>query len=168
MSYDPAVLAALYSFQHRRGNWKTLPLSTCLGLVSLIPSSCPVVRSGSLEAASRSSLIYLSVPFIEIWQSLWICEFLLPYLLSPSLFHVYPTEGLWCCKPTASWGEELRTDVLHSSFLSGKKEDEKILPEINGAIHMSRSCCIKLHLCLKPYSSPFCILTQLRTCNYDE
>lgn len=127
----------------------------------------PQCESWVSQKQHTTPVVYLPVPFIEIWQSLWMglssatCSPPLPFMCTLQ-------RELRCCKQTASWSEELRIDVLHSSFLSGKREDDKILPEMNGAIHTSQSCCFKLHLCFKPYSSPSCIVTQLRTPDCDE
>lgn len=102
----------------------------------------------------------------RLLRSEGLCEYvnLSSYTCSPPLSFICSLhrELRWC-RQTASWDEEQRIDVLHFSFLSVKGEDEKILPEMNGVIHTSQYCYFKLHLCLKPYSSPSCILTQLRT-----
>lgn len=78
----------------------------------------------SLKVAYHSRMVNLPVPFTETWQSLWICEFNHPYLLfpfPPCPFTCTLQRELSCCKQTASWGEELRADVIYSSFLSGKR-----------------------------------------------
>lgn len=58
--------------------------------------------------------------------------------------------------------------MVQFSFLSEKKENEEILSEINGAIHTFQSSCFKLHICLKSYSSPSCILAQFCISDFDE
>lgn len=155
------VLVAFYSLPHRLWNWKTLRLK--MELFSVIPSSCFSMRAGCLRSSTllhtTSSHFYWD---LTISAGMWTSLLALPLCLS-----FVPYRGNWEVQ-RVSWIEEVRTGMLHSSFLSEKKEDEKILPEMNGAIHTFQSCCFKLYICLKPHSSPSCILTQFSTCDFDE
>lgn len=155
---------------HKMGSANTPPLKT--------------YRSGFcnslflLSVRARSFRICLSFqrgrpadPFycdLTAFMGVWIY---LPYLLSPSYLSCVLCGGSWDSgsrQHARDWGEELRTDVPPSSDLSGDRRDEKIPSEMNGAIHTSQSCCFRLHLCLKQYSSPPWILTQLRISDRDE
>lgn len=137
------------------------------GSVFCYHSSCFSMRAGSL----RSSIpLHSGLPSHHFY---WDLTFLADMWTYPSLFALplylsfVPCRRNWDVQ-RASWIEELRTGILHSSLLSEKKEDDKILPEMNGVILIFQSCCFKLHICLKLCLSLSCILAQFSRSDFDE